>query len=81
MAASSRYTMSRPVRVQCPICHVDLPPVTIDVVTVASGRRMLTLEVRPVLDDSWWAAARLEHPVHVPGADDRKRIAGEVLEG
>jgi hypothetical protein len=83
--ARSRWTTTQTVTVACPRCLLDLPAVTVDVDTRASGMRTLAVEltVRP-LDDEWWRLARRGHPRCLPD-DPRKikRTAGgfEVIDG
>lgn len=63
----------------CPRCQRALPPVPLRTVVHASGKRTLRLEIVPMLDEAWWAAAREGHPRCVPGS--LEPVEGEVLEG
>jgi hypothetical protein len=78
VAAESRWTTHPTVIVDCPRCGRPLPPVTVDVDTRASGKRMLSLSLTvQELDDAWWTAARQEHERCLPAAVGGKLAAHE----
>jgi hypothetical protein len=85
VAASSRWTTTQGITVDCPRCLLPLPVVAVRTDARASGMRSLSLSVQVVpIDDEWLRVARRGHPRCLP--DDPRKIKRtdegfEVIDG